>query len=429
MKKVFRSSSLLLFFVFFFVSASAQKNNWPNTLLWKISGNGLTKPSYLFGTMHLQDKRIFNLGDSFYHHFERAEGFAIEVDFREYMDSLLTKGFQMAEDKNLRDEEEYSDAVIDTSVIQKPPPPSADMPAVKSDADKKMSRNLRKEFRKMRNEQIKSLLLHGRMPTILDAYLYGMAMKQGKWLGAVEELNDQLSIRDELGKDIDETEEMKQPERILLTSLGNMIKVYLAQDLNQIEEIALNQQSAKTKTIVFNNRNLKMARSMDSLSHLRSMFYAVGAAHLPGDSGVILLLRQKGYTLTPVISTSTMAAEKYAAGLPSLAWYEVGQTDGLYKVDMPGIPSEYNLYGELVKMKVYVDVTTMNFFMAGHTIAQFGDDELESAFKNMGKSMGGKIINIKKFSRDEAKGVEGIVNNGSTSFRLQMLKKGTVLFS
>ncbi len=428
MKKVFRSSSLLLFFVFFFVSASAQKNNWPNTLLWKISGNGLTKPSYLFGTMHLQDKRIFNLGDSFYHHFERAEGFAIEVDFREYMDSLLTKGFQMAEDKNLRDEEEYSDAVIDTSVIQKPPPPSADMPAVKSDADKKMSRNLRKEFRKMRNEQIKSLLLHGRMPTILDAYLYGMAMKQGKWLGAVEELNDQLSIRDELGKDIDETEEMKQPERILLTSLGNMIKVYLAQDLNQIEEIALNQQSAKTKTIVFNNRNLKMARSMDSLSHLRSMFYAVGAAHLPGDSGVILLLRQKGYTLTPVISTSTMAAEKYAAGLPSLAWYEVGQTDGLYKVDMPGIPSEYNLYGELVKMKVYVDVTTMNFFMAGHTIAQFGDDELESAFKNMGKSMGGKIINIKKFSRDEAKGVEGIVNNGSTSFRLQMLKKGNSAF-
>lgn len=202
-----------------------------------------------------------------------------------------------------------------------------------------MSRNLRKEFRKLRSEQIKSLLLHGRMPTILDAYLYGMAMKQGKWLGAVEEVNDQLNLRDELGKDIDETEEMKQPERILLTSLGNMIKVYLAQDLNQIEEIALNQRSARSKTLVFNNRNLKMARSMDSLSHLRSMFYAVGAAHLPGDSGVIVLMRNKGYTVTPVISTSTMAAEKYAAGLPSLAWYEVGQTDGLYKVDMPGIPS------------------------------------------------------------------------------------------
>jgi uncharacterized protein YbaP (TraB family) len=426
MIRVFRSSSLLLFFVFLFASASAQKNNWPNTLLWKISGNGLTKPSYLFGTMHLQDKRIFNLGDSFYHHFERAEGFAIEVDFREYMDSLLTKGFQMVEDRNLKDEEEDKEAVVDSAVMITPPP--GDLPADKSEAEKKMSRNLRKEFRKLRGEQLRSLLLHGRMPTILDAYLYGMAMKQGKWLGAVEEVNDQLNLRDELGKDIDETEEMKQPERILLTSLGNMIKVYLAQDLNQIEEIALNQRSARSKTLVFNNRNLKMARSMDSLSHLRSMFYAVGAAHLPGDSGVILLLRQKGYTVTPVISTSTMAAEKYAAGLPSLAWYEVGQADGLYKVDMPGIPSEYNLYGELVKMKVFVDVTTMNFFMAGHTIAQFGDDELETALKDMGKSMGGKIMNIKKFNRDEAKGVEGMVNSGSTSFRLQMLKKGNSAF-
>ena len=423
MKRVFRSSTILLFFVFLIASASAQKNNWPNTLLWKISGNGLAKPSYLFGTMHLQDKRIFNLGDSFYHHFERVEGFAIEVDFREYMDTLLTRGFQMVEDRNLKDEEDEDvDAVVDSATAVASP--SAEKSTVKPDADKKMSRNLRKEFRKLRSEQIKSLLLYGRMPTILDAYLYGMAMKQGKWLGAVEEVNDQLSIRNELGKDIDEKEEMDQPERALLTSLGNMIKVYLAQDLNQIEEIALNQQSAKTKTVLFNNRNLKMARSMDSLSHLRSMFYAVGAAHLPGDSGVILLLRQKGYTVTPVISTSTMPAEKYAAGLPSLSWYEVGQADGLYKVDMPGIPSEYNLYGELVKMKVFVDVTTMNFFMAGHTIAQFGDDELETALKNMGKSMGGKILNIKKFNRDEAKGVEGMVNSGSTSFRLQMLKKG-----
>ncbi len=429
MKRVFRSSFAFLFFVFLFSTATAQKNNWPKTLLWKISGNGLTKPSYLFGTMHLQDKRVFNLGDSFYHHFERAEGFAIEVDFREYMDSLLTKGFQLVEDRNLKDEEEeLIEAVVDSAAMIAPPPPAGDMKVAKSDAEKKMARNLRKEFRKMRSEQLRSLLLHGQMPTILDAYLYGMAMKQGKWLGAVEEVNDQLNLRDELGKDIDEGEEMKQPERILLTSLGNMIKVYLAQDLNQIEEIALNQRSARSKTLVFNNRNLKMARSMDSLSHLRSMFYAVGAAHLPGDSGVIILLRNKGYTVTPVMSTSTQAAEKYAAGLPSLAWYEVGQTDGLYKVDMPGIPSEYNLYGELVKMKVYVDVTTMNFFMAGHTIAQFGDNELESSLKEMGKSMGGKIINIKKFNREEVKGVEGMVNSGTSSFRLQMLKKGNSVF-
>ncbi len=426
MKRVFRISTLLLFFACILSSLAAQKNTWPNTLLWKISGKGLKKPSYLFGTMHLQDKRIFNLGDSFYHHFERAEGFAIEVDFREYLDSVLTKGFQLAEDESLRDDDNIKESRImvdSTATLEVPPPP----PGVEM-APAKMPRSIRKEFRKIRNEQIKSLLQYGRMPTILDAYLYGMAMKQGKWLGAVEEVKDQFSVRDEMGKDIDAEEEIKKPEKSLLTSLGNMINVYLAQDLSQIEEIALNQQSARTKTLVFNNRNFKMARSIDSLSHLRSMFYAVGAAHLPGDSGVIKLLRTQGYTVTPVMSTSTLAAEKYAAGLPSLSWYEVGQADGLYKVDMPGIPSEYNLFGELVKMKVFVDITTMNFFMAGHTIAQYGDDELETALKNMGGSMKGKVTNIKKVNRDDIKGVEGVVNNGGASFRIQVLKKGNSSF-
>ena len=35
------------------LSALAQENNETNTLLWKISGNGLEKPSYLFGTIHM----------------------------------------------------------------------------------------------------------------------------------------------------------------------------------------------------------------------------------------------------------------------------------------------------------------------------------------------------------------------------------------
>lgn len=430
MNKVLRNSLFLLLSLSLYTAVVAQKNTWPNTLLWKISGNGLKKPSYLFGTMHLQDKRIFNLGDSFYHHFERAEGFAIEVDFHEYMDSLLQKSFQLVEDRSLNDEEDdVKVAVVDTAIITSPPsapPPGVEMKEVKKE-DTKMSRNLRKEFRKLRNEQLRSLLLYGRMPTILDAYLYGMAMKQGKWLGAVEDVKDQLSIRDELGKDIDELEEMKKPEDQLLTSLGNMIRVYLAQDLNQIEDIS-QRSSARVKSVLFNNRNIKMARSMDSLSRLRSMFYAVGAAHLPGDSGVIKLLRQKGFTVTPVISTSTMAAEKYAAGLPSLDWYEVGQPDGLYTVDMPGIPSEFNLYGELVKMKVYVDITTMNFYMAGHSIAQFGDDGLETAIRNMAKSMQGKVSNIRKVNRDELAAMEATVSSGSTNYRVQVLKKDNSAF-
>ena len=58
--------------------ASAQK--LPSTTLWRITGNGLQKPSYLFGTMHLTDERIFNIGDSVYNAIEKTDGFATEID-------------------------------------------------------------------------------------------------------------------------------------------------------------------------------------------------------------------------------------------------------------------------------------------------------------------------------------------------------------
>lgn len=424
MKRVQGLALLLSFLLFNTNKGVSQKTDWPKTLLWQISGKDLKKPSFLFGTMHLQDKRIFNLGDSFYHHFERAEGFAIEVDFKEYMDSVFTKAFQAVEERELADEEEgIKDVKIDipdTAVLNAPAPPPP----------KEVSKSMKKYFKKLRNERIKRLLVYGQMPTILDAYLYGMAMKQGKWLGAVEEVKDQLNIRDELGKDIDEEEEMKLPEDKMMFSLENMIKIYLAQDMNRIEDYLDKYGSAKAKTIVFNNRNLKMSRSIDSLSHIRSMFYAVGAAHLPGDSGVIKLLRNKGYTVTPVISGNTMAAEKYAEKLPSASWYEVGQADSLYSIDMPGIPSEYNLFGELVKMKVFVDITTMTYYMTGHTIAQYEDDKLVDALKEMTKSMSrtGRLESTRKVDRNDIKGVEGIVTAPSVNFRVQVLKKGNTAF-
>ena len=43
----------------------AQRINRSNyELLWRIDGPGMTSPSYLFGTMHLTDKRVFEFSDS-----------------------------------------------------------------------------------------------------------------------------------------------------------------------------------------------------------------------------------------------------------------------------------------------------------------------------------------------------------------------------
>src|ERR1700736_51659 len=54
--------------------------SYPHTLLWRISGKGMQKPSYLYGTMHLSDKRLFRFDDSVYRAIEKTDGLAIEVN-------------------------------------------------------------------------------------------------------------------------------------------------------------------------------------------------------------------------------------------------------------------------------------------------------------------------------------------------------------
>src|SRR5215813_3229202 len=56
------------------------------SLLWEISGNGLQKPSYLFGTMHVSDKLAFHLGDSFYTAIKSAEVVALETNPESWQD-------------------------------------------------------------------------------------------------------------------------------------------------------------------------------------------------------------------------------------------------------------------------------------------------------------------------------------------------------
>jgi uncharacterized protein YbaP (TraB family) len=425
-----RSAALLisLIAVSFLQNSFSQTPDWPKTLLWRISGKDLKKPSYLFGTMHLQDKRIFNLGDSFYHHFEKAEGFAMEVDINEYIDSVINKTFVSLEEEHLRGEKEepgggakkIKTGKTDTALL---PPPQEVPPGVE------MKTPSAKELRRARNERIKQMLMYGEMPTILDAYLYGMALKQGKWFGAVEDVKDQFNQRNELGKDMSE-EEIAPPPGQLIFQLESLIKIYLNQDLNGIEEFTLNKGKTRQEDIVFNARNVKMVRSIDSLSALRSMFYAVGAAHLPGDSGIIRLLREKGYTVSPIFSTTKLAAEKYAEKLPSLSWYEINDTIKQYSIEMPGIPREYNLFGELIKMKVFVDITTLSYYMTGSTISQYEDDKLEIGLKDIAKSMArnGKTESIRKVDRNGMKAVEGILYGDGIYYRVQLAKKGAMLY-
>ena len=48
---------------------------------------------------------------------------------------------------------------------------------------------------------------------------------------------------------------------------------------------------------LLNNRNINLANRSIPLIKKASTFIAIGAAHLPGEDGVIEILRKKGYTV------------------------------------------------------------------------------------------------------------------------------------
>ncbi|HSU50233.1 MAG TPA: TraB/GumN family protein, partial [Segetibacter sp.] len=89
---------LFLFFLLFSSASNAQKKpvvkKYPS-LFWEITGNGLKKPSYLFGTMHVSSKMAFHLSDSFYYAMRNTDAVALELNPEVWQDEMFR--FQKAQ--------------------------------------------------------------------------------------------------------------------------------------------------------------------------------------------------------------------------------------------------------------------------------------------------------------------------------------------
>ncbi|KAK6021912.1 aminotransferase, class III [Ostertagia ostertagi] len=355
-----------------------QKGTLARTFLWRISGNGLNKASYLYGTIHLTDKRVFQFTDSLYRVMENTDGFAAEIDMNSLGMKAINEVMAEKDAKAAREKVRVKDAVSARTweMYHKKLEEKFSMPAEKITVDdlEDYESNLKSEIFKK-----------GEMPTFLDAYLFGMARKQGKWTGGLEELEDQLehinseSVESKLQQVLFDDEYYRK-------GLEKLTRLYLDQRLDSIE--AMCWQSGDEKDYIMIKRNLKMARMMDSLSSVRSMVFAVGAAHLPGDSGVISLLRSKGFVVSPVLSSKKISADKYLLKLKETAWLPVAVTDSAYHLQMPGNAEQFNSMTSMgIDMKAFFDIANMKMFMTLYADltperAKVGVDSMYRSVKN-----------------------------------------------
>ncbi|MCR6720516.1 MAG: TraB/GumN family protein [Chitinophagaceae bacterium] len=258
------------------------------------------------------------------------------------------------------------------------------------------------------------------MPTIMDTWLQSIAHRHNKWLGAIEDVGDQLPLLDQFGTSIQKTPEGKSfdPTPLLLEM---MVNYYLKKDLNAIEKWLVSREDRFDMI----KRNKKMAYRIDSLAQIRSIFFTVGAAHLPGDSGVIKLLRNRGFHVEPVWSSKTIDPDDYLKNLPELKWITFREANGDYEIDLPGTPSP--LVSNGVETQFYMDLSTMTFYMAGGLVAP-NNASLDSVTKSMMKNMNADLISSKPITYQSLSGLENVFDSNDGHFVVRLLKDGNTVY-
>ena len=84
--------------------------------------------------------------------------------------------------------------------------------------------------------------------------------------------------------------------------MEEMFDAYKKQDLEKLEKMMVETDMgmAGFTDILLYHRNQNWVKKLKTLMADKALVIAVGAGHLPGDKGVISLLRKEGYKVTPV---------------------------------------------------------------------------------------------------------------------------------
>ena len=272
--------------IFVFSNLNAQ-----NSLLWKIEGNGLEKPSYLFGTVHIYDTADFKIPKTIFQHLEECNAYAMEINPDE-MNPLAMSQRMMITDNNTLD------VLLGKEAFDKLM--SFPVPAM-------MGADAVKRIKPIFTTSLVYLESINQQPQSIDQDFYHYAKVRFKPVFGIETLEEQLDAVDAIPM-TDQAEMMKESllkDENSRDMLKKLWEAYKQQDFNELEkELEESNSSPLFTHELIAKRNITMAdRIPDIIAKNGSLFAAIGALHL-GDlediKGVVSLLKEKGYTLTPI---------------------------------------------------------------------------------------------------------------------------------
>lgn len=259
-------------------------------MLWRVERSG--KVSYLFGTMHSDDPRVVDVPAPVQSTFAAADRLVMEVELNAQSVTALAGAMFFTDGRSLSD-------VLGPGDYQR---------AVAAMVEHGYPETI---VASMRPWAVMATLSVPRPRTgrFLDLVLSEQAQQQGKPVVGLETPQEQIAVFADLS-DADQKllllDTLRQLDS-LESQFEELLQLYLRRDLGgllefQRESMADSDPRVATlfegRAIV--DRNRRMARRIGPQLDVGNSFIAVGALHLPGEQGLLQLLRREGYGISRV---------------------------------------------------------------------------------------------------------------------------------
>jgi uncharacterized protein YbaP (TraB family) len=268
------------------VVAQIQKN----ALLWEVKSKDGKNVSYLYGTMHLMDADLFYFPKKLEKLILKSEVLCMEIAS---INPNLSPDALFMKDKTLTDI--FSQSQLDS---------------IYTWANKALLMNKEQflgNFNSAKPFMLMQFIMQASLPTDTKSYereFEAIAGEKNLQMKGLETVDEQLSLFDGFStvEQVEMVMSSLRDEAQSKESFAKMQQLYLSQNLDELYDFMKKESDSPiaSSRAFLEDRNQRWIPKMTELMQDKSVFFAVGAAHLAGPEGVIELLIKKGYTLTPI---------------------------------------------------------------------------------------------------------------------------------
>lgn len=282
-----------------FIPAAEAQTGAQNALLWEISGNGISNPSYLYGTIHMICPNDFITGTQLQNKFNAAQKIYLEIDMDD--PDMNSKMLQLSMLKGKKLSDIFNDS--DYNKLNVFFRDSVGMPLTLL--------NTMKPFVLFSMLTLKSLPCA--QPQSYELAFVKMAKEQKKEVLGLETIDDQMKVFDDMPDSVQVQMVMRYVNEFdqQKKEFARMVTAYKKKNLDTLyRQIISSPDISGAEDALLFNRNRKWIPVMEAAMRNQSSFFAVGAGHLGGPQGVISLLREKGYIVTGITDAPSRTANK-----------------------------------------------------------------------------------------------------------------------